>query len=359
MTDLIKKYFLDNKLNALLITNLANIRYLTGFTGSNGTLLITPKAYFFLTDFRYLVQAKKEIQQGRGRKFSARHCKIVETSRNLPETLLIILGNKKLRLGFEAAEIKYSDYLNLKKGLHKFKLIPLKDDPAYVRQIKSYVEIKKLTHAFDINKLAFGKIKNKIKPGLTEIEVARMLEAALRECGAERLAFDTIIASGKNGASPHAKPTNKKLKRGELVTVDFGAVYGGYHADETITFCLGKPSKKQTGILNTVLEAQKLAINKIKPGVKCAELDKIARGYIASKGYGKYFGHSLGHGVGLEIHERPILSPHSKDIIKPGMVFTIEPGIYLPNFGGVRIEDVFVCAKNGYQQLTKIKKTVC
>lgn len=343
LTELFKK----NSLQAILITDLNNVRFLTGFTGTNGLVIVLPSKQYFVTDSRYTQQAMRQV----------RGAKIIEADHSLLTTLEKILTRERVRrLGLEANHVSHGRFLHYKKILKKILLVPLAHDPGLLRIIKSAAEIKNIERALAINAAAFKKIKPFIKPGVTEATVARKLEAAMLLLGAEKIAFDTIIASGKRGALPHGVASSKKICAGELVTIDFGCVVNGFHSDETVTICLGKPTVKQKKIWQIVYDAQQAAAKQAKPGVACADLDKTARDYIAKAGYGKYFGHALGHGVGLEIHERPVLSGGCKDILKPGMVFTIEPGIYIPGFGGVRIEDVYVCTKTGVKQLSQINK---
>lgn len=347
----------------MLITDLNNVRFLTsvvnvgqsasgkltGFTGTNGMVLITRRRAYFLTDSRYTEQAKKQI----------RGFEIVEIDRGLVTSITQILSKNRIkRLGLEAHHLSHAKFLNYKKLFKGVSIIPLTHDPADIRTIKHPAEISNIKKAHAINARAFKKLRPFIKPGVTEISIARQLEIAMLEYGAEKIAFDTIVASGWRGAHPHGVASAKKLKAGELVTIDFGCIVNGYNSDETVTLCLGKPSAKQKEIWQTVYHAQQAALKLAKPGVKCSDLDKAARDYIASKGYGKFFGHALGHGVGLEIHERPVLSGNSADKLKPGMVFTIEPGIYIPGWGGVRIEDVFVCSRIKATQISLTKKTL-
>lgn len=349
MRPVIKFYFQKYRLSALLITNLDNVRYLTVFTGTNGLVLLTKQQSFFLTDFRYFAQAEKEVK----------NFTIVRLKRDpLTELAELVRKTKIKRLGFEAGAVNYAQYARLKKILSGTQLVPIADDPAKLREIKTAEEIKKIERALKINRLAFEEIRPRIKPGKTEIEIARSLEMALLKHGAEKIGFDTIVASGRRGARPHGVASDKKIKAGELITIDFGGVYRGYHADETVTMLVDerKVSSRQQEIFRVVRQAQRLAIASAKPGAKCSDLDKTARDYISSQGYGQYFGHSLGHGVGLEVHERPILSPASNDVLAEGMTFTIEPGIYLPEWGGVRIEDVFVCTDAEARQISKIDK---
>lgn len=364
-----------NKLDALISSHLPTVRFLTGpalhrsgatgtgFTGTNGLIIITKKNRYFVTDSRYTEQAKKQIGG----------FKIVMADRALYSKLAEIIKQEKIKkLGFFSGELLFGTWEKYQQIFKGVKLVPVNLDSDNLRIIKKPSEIRALTRAHEINKIAFNKIRKFIKPGVTEIAVARRLEQAMLGAGAEKIGFDTIVASGKRGALPHGVASEKKLKPGELVTIDFGCVYQGYYSDETITICLGKPNAKQKLIWQTVYNAQQAAIKIAKPGITGAELDKAARAYITEAGFGQYFAHALGHGVGLEIHERPILSANSTDIIKPGMVFSIEPGIYIPRrnasrlersreagfAGGVRIEDVFVCTKTGVKRLSRINKNI-
>lgn len=340
-------YFKKYSLGAFLISDALNVRYLTGYTGTNGLVVATPRQLFFFTDFRYFAQADLEVSGA----------KIIRAKKDLLSSAIDFLHYKKISVvGFETSAATYSDFLRLKKQACGIKLIAVNEPSDMMRIIKSAKEIKLLTKAAAINTQAFQKILPLIKPGIRENTLAWELEKALREAGAESLAFATIVASGARGALPHGVASNKKLKNGELVTIDFGGVYHGYCADETCTVALGAISAKQKNIYDIVCEAQARAIALARPGVSCASLDLAARKYIKSKGYGQYFGHALGHGVGLAVHERPLLSAKSPDTLAPGMVFTIEPGIYIPNLGGVRIEDMFVCTNTGARRLTKIDK---
>ncbi|HBQ21404.1 MAG: hypothetical protein A2Z91_04225 [Deltaproteobacteria bacterium GWA2_38_16] len=349
MNPFIQKYFNDYHISALLISNMENVRYLSGFTGSTATLLITHKSSFFFSDFRYMSQAKEQVKG-----FT-----IIQVARD--STASIALELKKLnlsRLGFEAGSLTYGQYLHYKKGLSGVELVPITQDPAYIRMVKTKTEIQKIQKAIHVNKLAFEKIFPHIKPGLTEEEIAFMLERAIRESGGEKLSFDTIVASGKRGALPHGRASSKKIKKGELITIDFGTIVEGYCSDETCTIGLGKISSLQKKIYTIVKDAHDLATEKIYPGKKGKEIDKIARDYIEKKGYGKYFGHSLGHGIGLAVHERPMLSHVSEDILEENMVFSVEPGIYIPDWGGVRIEDLAVCTPHGGKIISEVNKNL-
>ncbi len=345
---MLTKIFRTNSLTGLFITDLVAIRHLTGFTGTTACLLVTPLHLFLLTDFRYLIQAQKETK----------NVTVVDTKEGITKIIerLLATNRKKIRLGLFAADTTLARYTELQKQLSKATLIPIHEDSAYLRTIKNRPEIEFLKEALLINRHAFKKVLPEIKPGRTEFEIRRRLETLLLTYGAERIGFDTIVASGVRGALPHGVASAKLIKRGELLTIDFGGVYHGYHADETVTLSLGTPTIKQKTVYQIVYDAQRFALEAVRPGVRASKLDQIARDYIETKGYGKYFGHALGHGVGLAVHERPILSLHSKDTIEVDSVFTIEPGIYIPRWGGVRLEDLVRCTATGPELISKIKK---
>lgn len=222
--------------------------------------------------------------------------------------------------------------------------------------IKDEHEVKLVRESIKLLDRGFKEARGILNPGVIENDAALALEFAFKRMGAEALAFDTIIASGERGALPHGKASGKRIKKGELVVVDMGVVLNGYNSDETRTFCLGKTNAEQKKIYNIVLEAQEKAIEKIRPGVKATEVDLAARAHIEKAGYGKYFGHGTGHGVGLDVHEAPNVSPFSSDVLEEGMIVTVEPGIYIPGMGGVRIEDMVLVVKGGFEVLTKTPK---
>ena len=343
------------EVDGFIVTNLPNIYYLVGFTGSSGVLVITQKAAVFFTDFRYKEQCTREIK-------GADVVIIKESLLKEVSQHSIVKSLKKI--GFEEG-IKYSNYSMLEKGLRGKKFSPLKNKVEKLRKIKEPSEIKTIKQAARIALSSFESIKSLIKPGVMEEDIAIELEYRMKKNGAQGTSFETIVASGPNAALPHAKAGNRKLKDGDTVVLDFGVMYNHYASDTTRTIILGEnPTRPETERVGTahkiyriVEDAQTSAIREIKPGVPLKELDRIARDIISDAGYGEYFGHSLGHGVGLEIHEAPKVSGKSEDIVTPGMVFTVEPGIYLPRFGGVRIEDMVVVRDKGIEIITKISNT--
>jgi Xaa-Pro aminopeptidase len=334
-----------NKQNAgaLLVTDMENIRYLSGFTGTEATLIITRRSQYVLADSRYMTQAGRE----------AKGYIISEiSSRNASQIADLVKKKKVSALAFEAEGMTHGRFLEIKKAMTKIKLVRFKDAIIKSRAIKTSFEVLSIKKAADIAAQAFDDVLCKAKPGVKESSFALFLETRMRELGSGQAPFTTIVASGKRGALPHGVASDKKIKKGELVTVDFGAIYNGYQSDQTITFCLGKATKKQKLVYNTVKDAHDLAMENVKAGVRIKKIDGLARDFIKNAGFGKYFGHGLGHGVGLSTHEAPSLSPLAKGVLEEGMIITIEPGIYIPGWGGVRIEDMLLVKKGGYRLLT-------
>ncbi len=343
---LLQKFLSKNNLDAVIVKKLENVYYFSGFTGTTGMLLITKKGEYLLTDFRYIEQANGE----------AANYKVINCVKNVYTAIIEILEqDQSLNVGFEGEYFTYNDYFKLnklKKNL-KYKNINLDE----LRSIKDEEEIAHLRKAVNIADRAFEHILSYIKPGRSEIEVAVELEIFMRRLGSQKNAFSTIVASGIRGALPHGVATEKIINEGELVTLDFGAVYKGYHSDITRTICVGPVEEKQQQLYDFVLQAQLLGVKTLKPGVSGQFVDEVVRRYIMNGGYGQFFGHGLGHGVGLEIHEFPRLSPASMcDSLKPMMVVTVEPGVYLPGWGGIRIEDTVMVTTEGCEVLTKSSK---
>ena len=333
----------------MLIFKPQNIRYMTNFSGSVGLLLVTLGNPILLVDFRYLEQAKRETKQN--------CCEVKLVTNSFFDDLTAILSKFAFKkIGFESEYLTYAKYKYLAEILQGIRLISVQNSVEIIRLIKDEDEIKKISEAAHIADRVFEKILDFIKPGLTEIEIAAEIEYLMRKFGAEKASFDTIVASGSNSAMPHAKSTGKKLEAGDFVKMDFGAMYQGYCSDMTRMVVLGSPDKKKREIYNLVLRAQKTALNKVKEGLCCREVDSIARDIISEAGYADNFGHNLGHGVGLEVHELPTIGPKSNDFLQSKMVFTIEPGVYIEGFGGVRIEDLVVLRDDGPEVLTKSPK---
>jgi len=338
--DVIKKKGLD----AILITDLTNIRYISNFTGSNAYIFLTAKDNYFFTDGRYTMQSKNEVKG-----FKIGICKDVfkEMPNYLPKK-----GIKKI--GYEDESLTCSQFRLFKKHFKKKKFYPVSEDLKLLRAVKDEGELKLIRKATKVSEETLLEIKKKIKPGITESYLANEFERLAKEKGAEGLSFDTILVSGKNSALVHGKPSNKKIRDGDLVLIDFGCVYKGYRSDQTVTYGVGKLSKKVLDIYETVKTAQLKALESIRSGVELIKPYKIAEEHIKSKGY--EFVHGLGHGVGLQIHEQPNVSLTSKGVFQEGMVVTVEPGIYVENVGGVRLEDLIVITKDGYKKLTTLPK---
>jgi Xaa-Pro aminopeptidase len=337
-------------IGAVLISNGNNMRYISGFAGETGYVYISEKRHAIVTDFRYTIQAEMEaegyevITIGNGG---------YEESLN---DLLKIDGIK--RLGFEAEDMLFATYNKLKDKLAVQELVPLGNEITAMRRIKTPRELDFIKQAEAIGDQVFTEILGFIKPGMTELEVAARIEYLLKVKGAQGCSFPAIVASGVNSSMPHAVPTSKKIEVGDFLTMDFGCVYEGYCSDMTRTIVIGKASEKQKEVYGTVLKAQLAALDFLKAGVKGKEVDKVARDIIYSAGYEGCFGHGLGHSVGLHIHENPRLSMLEEGTIEAGMTETVEPGIYIKGFGGVRIEDLVVVTEDGYENFTFSNKNL-
>jgi Xaa-Pro aminopeptidase len=343
----LRKKMQSNKLDAFLVTDLTNIRYLTGFSGSNGLAVVVKRSVYLITDFRYEEQVLKE----------AKGCKIFITKNSLYEELYICkVLNKIKTIGFEGSNISFMTAQKIKKLFSPVKFLPFDNFVEDIAVQKDESEIKATRKAVEISDKVFLEMLNFIQPGMTELDVSAELSFRMKKYGAESDSFDTIAASGINSSMPHAKVTNRKIKNNEPLLMDFGASLWGYRSDMTRTVFFGKPSNEFIKIYEIVLDAQKLAIENVRAGLNCADVDGLARDYITKKGYGKYFGHGLGHGIGLKIHLKPRLSYLSQEVLAENMIITIEPGIYLPGKFGVRIEDNLVVKKNGFNNLTKSPK---
>ena len=332
--------------DAMLFIDLSNIRYLCGFTGSEGALVLTREGGVFLTDSRYTTQAAQEVTQFPSREYRGQ----------LEGIASLVKESRAGKVGFESGHMPVAQFRSLTDVLPRVELVPIGTELATLRQVKDVQELELLARSAEVASHALLDIYSEIRPGARERDVALALEFAMKRAGAEEKSFDFIVASGVRGALPHGKASDRIIKAGELVTLDFGGVYQGYCSDETVTVAVGTPDERQREIYGIVKEARDLALAAVRPGVAFRELDAIARGFISAQGYGEYFGHGLGHGVGLEIHEQPVLSFRSAGEAEAGMVFTIEPGIYIPGWGGVRIEDTVVVTPDGFRTLTKVPK---
>ncbi|HHY78889.1 MAG TPA: aminopeptidase P family protein [Thermoanaerobacter sp.] len=335
----------EKDIEAFVIYKFVNVTYITGFTGDDSVALVTHDKAIFITDGRYTEQAQKEVKD----------FEVIEHKTGIKEVLKEYIKTLEIKkLAFEE-NISYGQYRELKELL-EIELIPQANLVETLRMVKDEEEIENIKKAQNITDRAFEHLLKFIKVGMTEKEVALELEYFMKKQGAEDLSFDTIVASGKRSSLPHGKASEKVIEKGDFVTIDFGCKVGGYCSDMTRTIVMGKASEKQKEIYNIVLEAQQKAIDNIRAGISSKEADLLARSVIEEKGYGQYFSHSLGHGVGLEVHEAPSLSFKKEEILKEGAIVTVEPGIYIPDFGGVRIEDMVLLKEDGVINLTKSPK---
>ncbi len=337
------------KLDALLVTDLENVFYLSGFTGSTAALVVTLGDAHILVDPRYTIQATSECKHARVREYSGKD--LIDAVAGLVNEL------QPHSAGCEGDALTVTRYRQLRKAVSR--TVRLRSTIGIVeelRRIKDSYEIEMIRTAAGIADAAYESIVLEIAAGMTERELALLIDSTLRMMGADKEAFDSIAASGPNSALPHAKPTDRVLKTGDLVKMDFGAKYAGYNSDITRTVCLGKPNKEQRKVYQTALDAQLKVIDAIGPGKRGREIDSVARNYISSKGYGENFGHGLGHGLGISVHDHEALSQTSDLVLEPGMVLTVEPGIYIEGWGGVRIEDDVLVTDGGAEVLTKAGK---
>ena len=341
----------EKKIDAILISQPENRYYLSGFDGSSGYLLITPQSTILATDFRYLEQAKTQ----------APDYEIFPITNDIADwfpKLIAELGLK--RLGFEAGHVTFALHRKLTDILKpsQLKLVPVNGLVESLRAIKEPEEIEFITKAAEITDNAFAYIEEIIHIGMSEQEVAWEIEKFLRENGSETIPFDVIVASGPNSALPHAKPSPRTIRSGEPVIIDMGARCGGYSSDLSRTICPGTQDDTFSKMYNAVLGAQLAALAIIKEGMTGEQADTLARTVIEQAGYGQAFGHGLGHGLGLASHESPRLGPNSVELLTSGMVFTVEPGIYLTGWGGVRIEDVVVMENGKPRVISKARKVM-
>lgn len=334
-------------IDGFLVTSPYNLRYLTNFTGTTGLAIITLDKAFFVTDFRYTQQAASQAQG----------YEIVQNSGPIVEEVAKICKQEEINaLGFEENHMSFAQYSLYEEIIEETPLIPIANMIEELREIKDEKEIALIQKACHIADQGFDHVLKMIRPGMTEIEVANQLDFFMRSLGATSVSFDTIVASGVRSAMPHGVASEKVIEQGDLITLDFGCYYQGYVSDMTRTFAIGDPGQQLKEIYQIVLEAQLKVLEAAAPGVTGIQLDAVARDHIASHGYKEAFGHSTGHGIGLEIHEGPNVSFKADKPFVPGNVITDEPGIYLPEIGGVRIEDDLLITETGNQVLTHSPK---
>ena len=334
-------------LDGFLFTSLENIRYLSGFTGSDAAVLLTEKESFFLTDSRYWTQAEGEVKGA----------EIVRYKKKVDGIASLFSSLKLKAIGFEAASLTVSFHRALSERLEGgVRLHPMEEEIKSLRMVKDEEELALMRKAIQISSDAFQHALKTLKVGTLEEEIAFEMEFHMKKNGADALGFDIIVASGKRSALPHGKASQKRIERGDFVLFDFGSRFQGYHSDETCTVICGPPTSEQKTIFQLVKEAHDKAVALVRPGVSIHEVDAAARDHIRSGGYGDYFGHGLGHGVGLAVHEDPTINAENKNVLQEGMVFTIEPGVYVPNLGGVRLEDMVRVTSQGTEVLTYLPK---
>lgn len=341
----IKDILKDYGVNAALVITASNTFYLSGYESTNCRILITNDKDYFFTDMRYLEEAKNAI----GDRFEVLLGGVEEIKGIVDD-----LGVKAL--GVEE-NVSYGEYRSLEELFKGVEFVAVDEAFSKIRAIKTEREISLIKTAQSVTETAFNEILPFIKEGVTEIEIAARLEYIMLKNGCE-LAFDSIVAFGENGSKPHAHRSERKLRRGEFVTMDFGAKYKGYCSDMTRTVALGAVDERKARAYNAVLEANKLAEKAIKIGEKCCDIDAVARNYLAKFSLDKFFSHSLGHSVGVDIHEMPAFSPSCDEVLKEGMIITVEPGVYLEGDFGLRIEDMALVTKNGAEILTHADKNL-
>lgn len=350
MSKLEQVYQVMNGLNcdAIMIANRHSLRYITGYCGDTGIAVITKEKKIIFTDFRYIYQAQAEAKDF--------EIKDIEQNGYAKSIAKLLKEENITRVAFDEEKTSYSQYSKYVVEFGGIDLVPYNDELDRLRMVKTNEELECIKEAEHIGDLVFEQILKEIKPGVTELQIAAKIEYLLKMNGAEGISFDPIVASGVNSSMPHAVPSHKKIEIGDFLTMDFGCIYKGYCSDMTRTIVVGKASEKQKEIYNTVLKAQLAVLEQLKAGMQGKKVDAIARDIIYNAGYEGCFGHGLGHSVGLFIHESPRASMTAEEIIGENMILTVEPGIYVKDFGGVRIEDLVVVTKDGCINFTSSPK---
>ncbi|RPI14302.1 MAG: aminopeptidase P family protein [Ignavibacteriae bacterium] len=333
-------------LDAFYINHIPNVRYLSGFSGSSAYIILTRDKNYFITDFRYKDQSHAQVKG----------YEIAINYNNNEEVKKIFDNNGFKRVGFESGRITFHSVESMKKDYPSIEFVPLHDEIEKLTMQKTPEELQIMRKACEITDKTFSHILDIIRPGMTELDVSAEITYSHKKLGALKDSFEPIVASGWRGALPHGIASDKTILHGELVTLDFGCMYEGFCSDLTRTIAIGEPNDKMKKIYQVVYDAQHKALEQAKAGMTTKELDSVARDYITSCGYGEHFGHGLGHGVGIEVHEMPGVSQRTNITLIPDSVITIEPGIYIENLGGVRIEDDIVVRENGCEILNKSKK---
>jgi Xaa-Pro aminopeptidase len=343
----------DNNLDAIVISQPENRRYLSGFTGTRGVLFISPERAILAVPFVYLEQARKQASAFELVRFQREFAEV------WPDLVVEIDSAQQCRarrVAFESAHLTVAEHGELIAGAEDVELVPAEGIVEGLRAIKDGDELDIISRAVALADAAFTHIVELIEPGMTERGVAWELEVYMRTHGAEKVAFDLIVGAGPNGAMPHHEVSERVIGEGEPIVMDLGARVAGYHSDLTRTVCLGQPDERFTEIYDIVLRAQLAAEAAIRAGIVAGEADNAARQLIAEAGYGEQYGHGLGHGVGLAVHEEPFIRQGAEEVLRPGMILTVEPGIYLPDWGGVRIEDMVLVREDGVEVLSQAGK---
>ncbi len=341
----LRESFAGHEVDSMLISRSADAAYLSGFTGS-GHLLVMQEEVQILTDPRYTEQAEREAPGA-----------IVMDAKGKLIDVLFDLRKKSGRLGFDTSHLTYNTFIEISEKLET-PLVPLKNPVSPLRAAKDARELNLIKKSADIAQAAFTNLRESIRPGVMEKEIADELEYIMRKLGASSAAFPTIAASAANSSLPHHSVSERCLESGDAVLIDWGAYSSGYASDTTRMLFLGEPTDEHCRIHEAVLEAQRVGLEALAPGRKAAEVDAAARNYLKEAGYGDLFTHGLGHGVGMEVHEAPNFSPRSKDVLKEGMVVTVEPGLYKPGWGGIRIEDMAVVTAAGHELITSLPRDI-
>lgn len=348
--DKLRRLLKKTSADALIVTNFTNVTYLTGFTGDSSYLVLTPSGEVMLSDSRYDQQLAEECPglDVESRTSATPMMKLIEKT---------VTRSKISKLAFESQSMTVAQHGAIAKALEKIELMPTEGLVEKLRMIKDRDELAEIREAINFAERSFAVIRNALRPEQTEREIAFNLEHQIRQFGGDACSFKPIVACGPRAALPHATPTHHRIEESGFVLVDWGAMsIGGYRSDLTRVLVTGKISPKLERIYGVVLKAQERAIAAIRPGVLASKVDTTARKVIENAGFGKNFGHGLGHGVGLDIHEEPRLSKTNSEPLRPGMVITIEPGIYVTGFGGVRIEDDVLVTRDGHEVLTSVPK---
>jgi Xaa-Pro aminopeptidase len=346
LTELRQK-LVEQEIDAVVITQPENRRYLSGFTGSAGAVIVSAEDVYLATDFRYYEQVHRQSPD-----FT-----LVRIEGKFPPILAGLIAKiGARRVGFEGTHVTVDQHQEWAQALEGIELVPVKGMVETLRAIKDEDELALIRRAVELSDAAFAHVARWLEPGMTESAVAWELEAFMRTHGADGIAFDLLVGSGPNGAMPHAHPGDRQIREGEPIVMDLGARVDGYCSDLTRTLCLGEPDDTLRRIHAIVLEAQEAAESAMRAGLKGRTVDAIARDLIGAAGHEQHFGHGLGHGVGLAIHEQPSAGRISEDVLQPGMTITVEPGVYIEGWGGVRIEDLVVVQEQGIEVLTAAPK---